>query len=60
MRTLKPKAAMQLEPLEFIKWLTNHRGGHAHELKAWCSRYVGLKMDPNHMAKKAEAEEFVV
>jgi hypothetical protein len=46
LRTLKPKDAMSLEPIKFIKWITNHRGGHAHELKTWCNRYLGLRFNP--------------
>lgn len=57
LRTLKPKDAMSLEPFEFIKWITNHRGGHAHELKTWCNRYIGLRTNPQMKELKSQLEQ---
>jgi len=56
LRTLKPKEALKLEPLDFIKWITNHRGGHAHELKAWCNRYLGLRLNPQMREAQRKSE----
>jgi hypothetical protein len=43
-KTLKEKGNkgkyINLGAVDFIKWLSNHRGGHAHELKACAARWL--------------------
>ena len=43
---------LNLPPVDFIQYLANHRGGHAFQLKAMCSRWLNAEKLPRETCKE--------